>query len=141
MARYRVSLPFLGVVLSVRVAFSKRSCPYPAASALTWVLLVGQRCVTRLAKLAERAECWRHSSARFHLRGKPDGLTVRGALDEEIPEWKTFLRDAEVDSGAVRRHTASGRPLGSGEFVDALERLPGRPLRPRLRGRRGRGRG
>ena len=52
MARYEVSSSFLGVVLSVRVAFSKRSWPYLAASALPWVLLAGQRCVTRLAKLA-----------------------------------------------------------------------------------------
>ncbi len=52
MARYEYSSSFLGVVLSVRVAFSKRSWPYLAASAVPWLLLPGQRCVTRLAKLA-----------------------------------------------------------------------------------------
>jgi putative transposase len=56
-------------------------------------------------KLAPRAADWRHSSARFHLGRKPDGLTTRGALDEEIGDWPTFLRDAEVDAGALRRHT------------------------------------
>ena len=52
MARYKYSSSFLGVVLSVRVAFSERSWPYLAASAVPWLLLAGQRCVTRLAKLA-----------------------------------------------------------------------------------------
>ena len=51
MARYEYSSSFLGVVLSVRVAFSKRSWPYLAASTVPWLLLAGQRCVTRLAKL------------------------------------------------------------------------------------------
>jgi len=52
MACYKVSSSFLGVVLSVRVAFSKRSWPYLAASAVPWLLLAGQRSITRLAKLA-----------------------------------------------------------------------------------------
>ncbi len=52
MACYKYSSSFLGVVLSVRVAFSKRSWPYLAASAVPWLLLAGQRSITRLAKLA-----------------------------------------------------------------------------------------
>ncbi len=52
MASYKYSSSFLGVVLSVRVAFSKRSWPYLAASAVPWLLLAGQRSITRLAKLA-----------------------------------------------------------------------------------------
>ena len=55
MACYKVSSSFLGVVLSVRVAFSKRSWPYLAASAVPWLLLAGQRSITRLAKLATHA--------------------------------------------------------------------------------------
>ena len=87
------------------------------------------------AKLARRAAEWRHSSARFHLRRKPDGLTKRGALDEEIAEWRTFLSDAEVDAGALRRHTRSGWPLGSGPFLGWLANELGREVRPRSRGR------
>jgi hypothetical protein len=52
MARYTISSSFLGVVLSVRLAFSKRSWPYLAAAAVPWLLCAGQRCVTRLAALA-----------------------------------------------------------------------------------------
>ena len=55
MARYKVSSSFLGVVLSVRVAFSKRSWPYLVATALPWLLCAGQRSITRMAKLASHA--------------------------------------------------------------------------------------
>ena len=51
MARYTLSSSFLGVVLSVRFAFSKRSWPYLAACAVPWLLCAGQRCVKRLAAL------------------------------------------------------------------------------------------
>jgi hypothetical protein len=50
-ARYTISSSFLGVVLSVRLAFSKRSWPYLAAAAVPWLLCAGQRSVTRLAAL------------------------------------------------------------------------------------------
>jgi hypothetical protein len=45
---------FLDVVFSARAAFSKRSWPYVAAIVLPWLLLCGQRCVTRLAALSSR---------------------------------------------------------------------------------------
>jgi hypothetical protein len=51
MARYTLSSSFLGVVLSVRVAFSKRSWPYLAAAAVPWLLCAGQRSVMRLWEL------------------------------------------------------------------------------------------
>ena len=52
MKRYHLSSSFLGVVLSARIAFSKRSWPYLAACAVPWLLCAGQRCVRRLAELA-----------------------------------------------------------------------------------------
>jgi len=51
MKRFTVSSSFLGVVLSAKVAFSKRSWPYLAAMAAGWLLCAGQRCVRRLAAL------------------------------------------------------------------------------------------
>jgi len=59
------------------------------------------------AKLVRRAADWRWSSARFHLTRKPDGLTERGGLEEEIGDWREFLRDAEVDAVALRRILAA----------------------------------
>ncbi len=93
------------------------------------------------AKLVRRAAEWRWSSARFHLTRKPDGLTERGALDEEIRDWREFLRDAEVDAGELRRHTQNGWPLGSGSFLGWLADELGREVRPRPRGRPPRRRG
>ncbi len=87
------------------------------------------------AALAPRAADWRWSSARFHLGRKPDALTQRGALEEEIGEWRTFLGDGEVDAAALRRHTRSGWPLGSGSFLGRLADELGREVRPRPRGR------
>ena len=54
MAHYEMSSSFLGVVLSVRVAFSKRSWPYLVAAAVPWLVCAGQRTITRVAKLAGR---------------------------------------------------------------------------------------
>lgn len=53
MIDYRISSSFFGVVLSVRVAFSKRSWPYLIATVIPWLLCAGQRSITRMAKLAE----------------------------------------------------------------------------------------
>jgi len=47
--RYNLSSSFLGVVLSAKIAFSKRSWPYMGACAVPWLLCAGQRCITRLA--------------------------------------------------------------------------------------------
>lgn len=61
--------PFHDVVLSARAAFSKRSWPYVVALVVPWLLLAGQRCMTRLAAIATRR---RSESAyyRFLSRGK-----------------------------------------------------------------------
>jgi hypothetical protein len=40
------------VVFSARAAFSRRSWPYVLSLALPWLLLAGQRCITRMASLA-----------------------------------------------------------------------------------------
>jgi len=53
MKRYNLSSSFLGVVLSAKIAFSKRSWPYLVACAVPWLLCAGQRCVTRLAGLSQ----------------------------------------------------------------------------------------
>jgi hypothetical protein len=54
-----------------------------------------------------------------------------------VTEWSRFLTDAEsaVDCTALRQSTHTGRPLGSPEFVAALEQLTLRPLAPRKGGR------
>ncbi len=66
---------------------------------------------------------------------------ILGRLEEEIGDWREFLRDAEVDAVALRRHTRSGWPLGSGSFLGWLAAELGREVRPRPRGRPPRRRG
>ena len=73
----------------------------------------------------------RKSRAVPGTRRNPDGLTGRGALDEEVGDWGTFLADAEVAAGALRRprttasSTSGGRGGGEGEEE-------GRPLTPQV---------
>ena len=62
MKRYTLSSSFLGVVLSAKIAFSKRSWPYLAACAVPWLLCAGQRCMTRLAGLS----CHRRSLSGYY---------------------------------------------------------------------------
>jgi hypothetical protein len=51
----RWSGEFLEVVCTARVAFSKRSWPYFLGLVIPWLVLQGQRCVTRLHALANHA--------------------------------------------------------------------------------------
>jgi hypothetical protein len=68
-ARYTISSSFLGVVLSVRLAFSKRSWPYLVACAIPWLLCAGQRSVTRLWALGSHRRS-RSGYYRFLSDGK-----------------------------------------------------------------------
>jgi len=54
-----------------------------------------------------------------------------------VREWGQFLADAESagDVISLRQSTHTGRPLGTPEFVAALEQLTLRPLAPRKGGR------
>ena len=83
------------------------------------------------AKLAERAEDWPWSSARGHVTGRPDGLTVRPPFLDDRAAWRRLLRRGtpaeEVE--ALRTYTRTGRPLGAPRFVEQLERTLGRVLR------------
>lgn len=60
---------FADVVFSARAAFSERSWPYVVSLVVPWLLLAGQRCMTRLAEISPRR---RSLSAhyRFLSRGK-----------------------------------------------------------------------
>ena len=55
MLRMRWEGEFLEVVFSARAAFSRRSWPYFVAMVIPWLLLQGQRCVTRLHALGHHA--------------------------------------------------------------------------------------
>jgi hypothetical protein len=52
--------------------------------------------------------------------------------------WKQYLSepDAEADAEAIRQCTHTGRPLGTAEFVETLEKTVGRILTAQKGGRR-----
>ena len=89
------------------------------------------------ARLAARPEDWKWSSVRAHLAGVDDALvTVRPVLDR-IPHLKALLEaEAEEDFSDLRRAETTGRPLGTPEFVDGLERILGRTIARRAPGRK-----
>ena len=81
---------------------------------------------------------WPHSSARAHLSQRDDGFVNVGPLLERVGEWRDFLSKPQNDKLArdFRAHETTGRPLGDPQFVEGLERLVGRRLRPHRRGPR-----
>lgn len=77
------------------------------------------------ARLAEAPEQWKWSSAQAHSAG-----STRTMLEMErwrkrwgSAEWKQYLSagESEIDLAAIRRSTHSRRPLGTADFVRAIE--------------------
>jgi putative transposase len=92
------------------------------------------------ARMVESAGLWRWSSAAAHCGlTSPDSLLemARWRKRWTAHEWHRFLADAEsaAELSALRQSTHTGRPLGSPDFVAALEELTARALAPRKGGR------
>jgi putative transposase len=79
---------------------------------------------------------WSWSSARPHLSGRDDRLAKVAPLSAIIGDWNAFLNSAlpEEELRDLREHGRTGRPLGSPAFLEHLENLAGRVLRPLKRG-------
>ena len=88
------------------------------------------------AKLVRQARRWPWSSAKAHLKGRDDRLVKAAPLLAMVGDWKAFLRSTipEEQLRDLRAHGCTGRPLGSSAFLDRLERLVGRALRPQKPG-------
>jgi len=114
------------------------SCPLDDArlwAALRYVELNPVR-----AGLAPAPEQWPWSSAPAHCRADtPDPLLEMGPWRQRwtLAEWGDYLRAgaSPTDAATLRRHTHTGRPLGTPEFVRLLEQSTLRPLAPRKAGR------
>jgi putative transposase len=88
------------------------------------------------AGLVARAEDWPWSSARAHLAGRDDGVVTVQPLLDRIPDFAGLLR-ADEDAAAVtaiRRSRTTGRPVGAGDWLKALEAATNRRLAPAKRG-------
>jgi putative transposase len=88
------------------------------------------------ALLVDRAGDWPWSSARAHLAGVDDGLVEVAPLLERLGEFGTFLGGEEDQQAtrALRISETTGRPVGTPEWVSAIELESGRSLAPRRRG-------
>ena len=90
------------------------------------------------AGLVKRACDWPWSSARAQLGLAEEGLTVASATRERVPDFARLLAEAEIEEATLclRRAESIGRPIGSADFLRALEQRYGRSLEPAKRGRR-----
>ncbi|MBY8826566.1 transposase [Hephaestia mangrovi] len=88
-------------------------------------------------RLTSRAEEWRWSSVRAHPAGEDDGLVRVAPALERDGDFARFLGSPEDGADAWQalwRSEATGRPLGSAEWIAALEARTGRVLAPQKRG-------
>ena len=75
------------------------------------------------------------SSARAHLAEEDDQLVKVSPLLAIVGNWRDFLSLSDKDElTLLKRHERTGRPLGSGNFVDRLEGELSRSLRPQKPG-------
>jgi len=77
---------------------------------------------------------WRWSSTRFHVSGKHDPLVNPGPLCDMVGDWAGFLREHLPGIETLRKHQATGRPLGDAGFIERCERALGRVLRTQIPG-------
>ncbi len=91
------------------------------------------------AGLVSAAWEYRWSSAAAHVTGRDDRLVRVRPMLERVADWPDFLAQGLKPSElrALRRHSRTGRPLGSEEFIDRAEQIAGRPLRPQKTGPKG----
>jgi putative transposase len=90
------------------------------------------------AGIVFKAEDYPWSSAHAHVLKTPDVILADGSLSSRISNWADFLTTApsETEARLLRRHAASGRPLGDERFIQKLEELMGRAFVEKKRGRK-----
>jgi putative transposase len=90
------------------------------------------------AGLCENPQDWRWSSVHAHLQGTDDELVSVQPMLERFPDWADYLGSVQPTKllQKVRKHTRTGRPLGSNNFIETLESLTGRTLKPGKPGRK-----
>ena len=93
------------------------------------------------AGLVERAQDWLWSSVAAHLSGNDDGLVTVAPVLGRYGDFPAFLAQEE-DAAAfkmLRQSETTGRPLGADKWVERVEKLTGRQLKPQKRGPKKRG--
>jgi putative transposase len=89
------------------------------------------------AGMVKNPQAWRWSSADAHVQRTDDILVRTKPLLAMIKSpWKKFLsagiQESQMD--LFRKHERTGRPIGDDAFIERLERLLDRPLKPKKPG-------
>jgi putative transposase len=89
------------------------------------------------ANMVQRAEEYRWSSARAHLRGVDDDLVKVKPMLERVSNWEELLAADEPELfDDMRLHARTGRPLGQPSFIDRVSSIVGRDLMKKKAGRK-----
>jgi len=89
------------------------------------------------ARLVERAQDWPWSSVRAHLAGKDDGVVAVAPALDRAGDFAAFLGqpfDEARGYAALRKAESIGRPVGSKEWITAMESRTGLTLAAQKRG-------
>ncbi|MBS3810061.1 MAG: transposase [Desulfobacterales bacterium] len=88
------------------------------------------------AGIAKYPKDYSWSSARAHLSNQDDELVKAAPLLNIIQNWERFLASGmpAEDEDGIKRHSKTGRPLGDDLFLETIEKLSGREVRPRKPG-------
>jgi len=91
--------------------------------------------------IAPTPESYLWSSARAHIKGREDKLLIADRpLLHFVPDsdWAAFLHSTASDNEreTIERHLQTGRPRGNDSFLNSVESMLGRPVRPQKPGRR-----
>jgi len=89
------------------------------------------------AGLVKRAQDWPWSSVACHLSGRDSNLAKVAPVLGRYSDFATFLDQKEDNSEAfkvLRQSETTGRPAGSDSWIEKLEVLTGRKLKPQKRG-------
>jgi len=91
------------------------------------------------ARLVARAADWPWSSVRAHLAQEDDALVRVAPLIERVGAFGPFPGDDEGGQDeaiwrTLRRAETTGRPVGSDDWLAAIEARTGRTLRQQKRG-------
>lgn len=94
------------------------------------------------AGLVKRAQDWKWSSVAAHLKGENDHLVKVRPVLSRYGDFKAFLSqqiDDEEAYAKLRQSETTGRPLGDDKWIEKLEKLTGRQLKPQKRGPKAKG--
>ena len=88
------------------------------------------------AKLVPRAADWPWSSTRALLAGRDDTVVTVAPVLDMVDDFAALLGAAEDEAAvnAIRRSRSTGRPVGAGEWIAALEASTARDLTAGKRG-------